>query len=153
MKLKELDKKYKIIKIFPQANSHYKVGDIISYNTNCQLLLIAKDWPDYFEEVTPLITTYDNKELYKDDVCYFINNQGKIVWLTLIDMAGAKAMLYLYKQGFSSLNEATNYIDNHYPIYSKTQMLDFATDCAEQIRYDKNILKMFNNWLLKTNKK
>ena len=44
-------KEFKVIKTFPNQHVNYKVGDIISEKGYKAIYDIAKDWPEYFEEL------------------------------------------------------------------------------------------------------
>jgi len=63
--------KYKVIKAFPSTQKNWKVGDIISPNGFKGTCEIAPNWPEYFEEYNPILTTQDEVDLFEGDSYYF----------------------------------------------------------------------------------
>lgn len=68
-------KKYKVIKAFPNQNKEYKVGDIISEAGSKGFIDIAKDWPEYFEEIPEFRLEIENGKIITDlkQIIYVVN--------------------------------------------------------------------------------
>lgn len=112
--------KYRVIKSFPSIKKYYKIGDIISEKGYSDMTSIAKDWPEFFEEVEgKLFTTEDGLDIYKGDSCFAVNRTTYSVLYSEYYGDSPKELVY-----FASMINAEKWIDENKPIYSKKQIKD-----------------------------
>lgn len=120
--------KYRVIKSFPSIKKSYKVGDIISENGYSDMTSIAKDWPEYFEEVKDkLFTTEDGVDIYKGDGCFVVNRTTYSAQYGEYYGDSPRELVY-----FANMINAEKWIDENKLIYSKKQI--------------KNALKKISNY-------
>lgn len=112
--------KYRVIKSFPSIKKSYKVGDIISENGHSDMTSIAKDWPEYFEEVKErLFVANDGAEIYKGDSYFLVRKDLTIFKEEPNHLQYGNPFPCI---SFSTREAAEKYIDENKPMYSKKQI-------------------------------
>lgn len=144
-------KKYKLIKCYPKSP---KLGTIMEFGKGRgDTEQWIKDYPneakEFWEEVVTF-TSEDGVEILFGRSVYWVINYESAGWDYAYRLTFEKAHLSLdfvntYKI-FSTKQAALNYVSNS-KVYTKQQMLDFATDCIQW--YTHGVSKAFDNWLLK----
>lgn len=120
--------KYRVIKSFPSIKKYYKIGDIISENGYSDMTSIAKNWPEFFEEVEEkLFTTEDGVDIYKGDSCFAVNRTTYSTQYGNYYGDSPKELVY-----FANMINAEKWIDENKLIYSKKEI--------------KNALKKISNY-------
>lgn len=119
--------KYRVIKLFPNVSCKFKIGDIISEN-EFLLTSIAKDWPEFFEEVKDkLFTTEDGVDIYKGDGCFAVNRITYSAQYGEYYGDSPRELVY-----FANMINAEKWIYENKPMYSKKEI--------------KNALKKISNY-------